>query len=239
MKTTEELKRSEATRKPQAFRWLLVLPLVTLVIFLSVSLVSFLEIGSRKPQARIATRPASAEVLARYEAQSRELGKMREDARAKLTPEALLGSVSPKKAEEIPAQAKLLSDLLSLEKRTPGSAGAVFKGLLPLWRKAKDLDGAERRLSRIEAVMSQALLLTGGEFTLGGDERRDLLDLLEGSIGRGTKFPGSIVLVLGRVGEPSDLARLRALKEKPLLAQLSFEIDRLIALLQKKEVARG
>jgi len=104
MKKDSETLTLKAEAAPSSFwtRRLLWLPALTVLLFLTLSALSFIELEHRKPERKISQAPVSKDVLLRYERETKELSTIREKAREKVTAEKILALLESEKAEELP-----------------------------------------------------------------------------------------------------------------------------------------
>jgi hypothetical protein len=230
--------KSSTLGAPQGhWRWVVVLPAVTVLLFVGLSAVSFIEIKTRKPEGRLSAAPVSAEVLSRYQAKSKELERNREKSRESLTGEEILSALNAKKAEEIPLPEKVTSDLKSLEKRVKGATALLIPQLLSVLKRAANQEGAQLRVAKVEAVICEAIFSNTEPVRLGEAERGDLWAVLEGAVQRQSKASAALLVLLSQLGKGPDAERLMALREKAATPQLSHEISKVLRTLEKKEVA--
>jgi len=216
---------------------LVLLPSLSVVLFGAISALSFVEIKHRLPQVKISPVPVSAEVLARYQEQSRELKGIRESSREKLTADDLLSALE-KKPEEIPGREMLLAELRAIEARTPETGAALFPRLLLFLEKASRESGDETRLQRAEALISH-LIFSSDTVSPGEDDRRRLLGVLEGALERQSRAAAAYLVLLARTGQAGDLDCLRSLEKKARSPQLAREFSKTIAALETKLLAKN
>lgn len=219
------------------------LPILTVLFFAALSAFSLFEIRTRRgagPRFK-APEEISAEALARYEKESRELGKLRKARRAGITAESLFAEFrKPAKDRALPEERHLLADFQALLERDPEASVQVFLTAIGFLRDLPQPEkSGERERELIESLLLQAALSSEGKIGLSGSQKEQCIALLERAVEKGSRAGSALLFVLQREAGPGDLCRLEEIAAKSLDPQVKSGIERLIEGLKEREIARG
>ncbi len=224
-------------------RWTAIVPTLTFAIFGGLCALTFVQIDWRRPKTprRGSTaRDFTAEVLARYRAETAKLGEIRERNRAGLSVEGLIRlfgrpAGADQAREPLPAREALLSDFQALRRRSPETAPELLRALVPVWRQVleeKEPRPGEREL--LAELFLQAAVSLEAAPPLDDGERNEIFALCRDLLARGESGLGGVLVYLGTVATPRDAPALRELAEKVRQAQHREEIRRILERLEKR-----
>jgi len=227
------------TRKSRIlFRPLLLLPGLTILTFVVLTGHNLIESRSKKKSSENFSSPQeiSAEAIARYRTESRQLGSMRESARKDITIDGLLSVFrKPDPDKAYPELPVLLSDFQALKARSPEAATRVVREVAALWGEAlKSKDASEKELSLLEGLFIQSELSIKEEFKFSKEERKSFIELLEKAMERGRLAGTGVLFLIQKGGAPEDASSLREIKSKAVYPQLVLEMDRVIRVLENR-----
>jgi len=238
-------------------RWTVLVPVLTLGVFAALCFASFVEISRREPERPLSVEEVSAEVLARYEAESRRLGEIRREARAGLDAEHFLALFAPVEAESpttelpggeaqdgededhakerpLPSRATVLADLQAMSVASPREVERLCRALVPLWRQKlaeAETSAAEHEL--LGALLRQCAVGLQRDLALAPGEREAIFHLAGELLDRQPNACASVVLLLRHAAGPGDLGSLEELQGKVArFPQLSREVGRWVASLR-------
>jgi hypothetical protein len=221
------------------------LPLLTLLLFGALTLLSLVELRGRRPERRGATiAELSAEALARYESEARQLRALREEARRSLDAADFLELFQAERREadgaeqSLPSRARLLADFQELRRRRPDDVAVLARGLLGLWRQAlSETKWTEAELGLLEHLFLHATLALDGSFELDPAQADAALDLAETLSQKRPQGLAALLPFLRHAAGERAAARIESLAKAPLDAQLQVELQRLVRHLRGEDVA--
>lgn len=242
--TARGVKQVRRAHRDRFLRWTILVPCLTAAIFGGLFALTFLEIdwkrAEKSSERRPSAREVTAEVLARYRAETAKLGEIREAKRAGLTAEAIVAIFAPSAGGEegaraLPARATLLADFQALRKRSPESVPRLLRALVPVWREAlKREDLRPGELELLSELFLQAAVSLDAAPSLKDSERAELFSLFRDLLRHGESGLGGLLVYLSLVAMPADLATLRELAGEVRGTQHREEIRRILDRLEKR-----
>ena len=217
-----------ATAKPRrALRWTVALPVLTLLLFGGLCLLTFLQIDWKsleKADHLSSARLPSTDVLARYGAETRKLGEIRRQKRSGFAVGELLRSLRP----PLQTPAVLLADFQALRKRQAESVPELLRSIVPLWTEELRNKATARELDLVQSLFLQAVVSLEAPPALSATERSAVFDLAGELVARPDRGLGTVILYLDRVAAKADLWRLAQLAQAVSGNQDRLELQKII-----------
>ena len=203
---------------------LLVIPVLTLVAFAGLGLLTLIELRRKPSESTEDQKPAPA-LSARYSGENAELAERRRASREAITPKDFVAMVEMAAKDNKRSTQELLASFHALRARTPDCGDKLLSPLLTVWNKTKA--DSKANLLRVEEVLTHVMLVTTDAVVLSAEEHEQLFPMLESAIRRGSMLAPVIVLVMARVG--ADITRLEDLQGRVDNAQLKAQIEKVVA----------